>query len=71
VIRDPRELADIEREFTRKRIRGMSYHEALGIFTALWREACSLNPDFPGDWQSDIVADVTMARCLNGLPPDA
>lgn len=46
-----------------------SYHEALAVFAALWREAAALRDDFPGDWREDIAPDIAVARALNGPPP--
>jgi hypothetical protein len=69
LIRRTKELEQLEAEFTRERIGPMTYAEALALFTSLWMEARALNPDFPGDWRSDIEPDLTLARALNGLPP--
>lgn len=64
------EIAAIERRHARETLTGMSYREALDRFVALWIYARKLNPDFPGDWEEDIQADLTLARVLNGLPAD-
>ena len=47
----------------------MTYAEALDLFAALWAEARVLNPDFPGNWRTDVEPDLAIARALNGLPP--
>ena len=63
------ELERFEREQSRLRGRGTTYADALEVFRALWAAAAALNPDFPGDWRSDLVPDLAVARALNGLPP--
>jgi len=47
----------------------MSYAEALERFERLWRHARALNPTVGEDWEEDIVADLAVARAINGLPP--
>lgn len=69
MIRHSEKLDALERRYARERLARLSYHEALDIFAAMWREASSLNPDFPADWQEDIAPDLELARVLNGLPP--
>ncbi len=74
MIRPSPELSRFEREYSRSRASTTSYAEAVEIFEALWEEAEALSPDFPGDpgdWESDLVPDLAIARALNGLPPDA
>lgn len=70
MIRPSRTLDEFERDHSREH-GSRSYAEALAIFTALWREAVALNPDFPGDWRDDLAPDLAIARAVNGLPPDA
>ena len=70
MIRSTPELDDLESRWARDLLAGMTYSEALAIFEALWEEARSLNPDFPGDWRDDIDSDIAIARALNGLPPE-
>jgi hypothetical protein len=67
VIRSSKLLEEFEREFAATHLARLSYTDALGIFTALWRHARRLNPDFPARWEDDIEADVELARVLNGL----
>jgi len=69
MIRNAEAVEAFERDFTRDVTGRRTYAEALAIFTALWRWARSLNPDFPGDWESDIEPDLAVARAINGLPP--
>jgi hypothetical protein len=71
MIRSSSELERFERDDARLRLATMTHAEALAIFEALWDEAVALNPDFPGDWRDDIAADLSIARAINGLPPDA
>jgi hypothetical protein len=42
---------------------------ALEIFAALWRHAREVDPEFPGDWRTDIEADIRLTRVLNGPTP--
>ena len=58
----------MEREYTKRYVARRSYHEALTIYTALWRHARLLNRDFPADWRHDVEADIELARVLHGLP---
>ncbi|MEX2583650.1 MAG: hypothetical protein WD766_10265 [Gemmatimonadota bacterium] len=71
MIRSSPLLDQLDRQYARETLGDLSYREALAIFEALWREACALNPDFPGDWKDDIGPDLNIARALNGLPPTA
>jgi hypothetical protein len=70
MLRRTDQLEQLEADFTRKHFGRMSYQEALAIFAALWAEARALNPDFPGDWRSDIGPDLAVARAVNGLSPE-
>jgi hypothetical protein len=70
MLRRTDQLEQLEADFTRKHLGRMSYQEALAIFAALWAEARALNPDFPGDWRSDIGPDLAVARAVNGLSPE-
>ena len=69
MIRDAKALEAFERQYTQEYIAKRTYAEALAIFSALWREARALNPDFPGDWEADLEPDLAVARAINGLPP--
>ncbi|MGH9337804.1 MAG: hypothetical protein ACRD21_28970 [Vicinamibacteria bacterium] len=71
MIRRTEELEAFERRYIREEISKLSYRAALALFEALWMEASALNPDFPGDWRSDIEADLAIARAVNGLPPQS
>ena len=70
MLRRTEHLAQLDADFARNRLGRMSYRDALEIFRALWAEARALDPDFPGDWRSDIGPDLAVARAVNGLPPD-
>ena len=67
MLRDTEELRALERRYVREFIAPLSYRGALDRFTALWQHARLLNPDFPGDWEHDVAADVELARVLNGV----
>jgi hypothetical protein len=69
MLRRTEQLEQLEADFARERLGRTTYGQALDIFTALWVEARALNPDFPGDWRSDIGPDLAVARAVNGLPP--
>lgn len=71
MIRSSDKLERFEREYARSRGKTATYAGALEIFEALWAEAKALNPDFPGDWETDLAPDLAVARAINGLPPDA
>lgn len=64
------ELAAFELLYARERLASLTYADALRIFTALWREARSLNPSFSPDWQEDLAPDFAIARAVNGLSPN-
>jgi hypothetical protein len=68
VIGSVERLEDFERWYASTHLSRRSYLEALAVFAGLWRHARLLNPDFPGDWEADIEADIELARVLNGLP---
>ncbi len=68
MIRDSERLREFERWYARECLAGLSYADALAIFTALWRYACELDPEFPGRWRDDFTADFELARVLNALP---
>lgn len=67
MIRSSKRLEEFEREYAATHRVHLSYHHALGIFTALWRHARQINPGFPGPWEDDIEADIELARVLNGV----
>ena len=69
LIHPSKRLQDFEHRYTRETVALLTYADALAIFQALWVEASKLNPDFPGDWRSDIEPDLAIARALNDLPP--
>ncbi len=69
MIRSSRKLKRFEREYARSSGKAATYARALEIFEALWAEAKALNPDFPGDWETDLAPDFAVARAINGLPP--
>ena len=71
MIRRTPELDELERDHARRTLARMTYEDALAIFAALWREACIVNPNFPGHWADDLEPDLAIARALNGLPPRA
>lgn len=72
MIRPSPILEELDRRHARERLGRRTYHEALGIFAALWKEAASLDPAFPDrDWRCDLPPDLAIARAVNGLPPDA
>lgn len=72
MIRPSPILAELDRRHARERLARRSWQEALEVYAALWREARSLDPDFPGrDWRADLIPDLAIARAVNGLPPDA
>jgi hypothetical protein len=68
MIRPTERLHAFEHWYAQTHLAPLSYEEALEIFAALWRHAREVNPDFPGDWRSDIEADIRLARALNALP---
>lgn len=71
MLRPSSRLDEIDRRHARERLATRTYAEALEVFAALWREAAALNPDFPGDWRDDIGPDLSIARAVNGLPPES
>ncbi len=62
-------LARFEDRYARDAYRGVSYHDALELYVALWAEARQLNPALGANWQEDLAADLAVARAANGLPP--
>jgi hypothetical protein len=64
-------LRELEARYQREAYAGLTYVEALARFTALWAEACIVNPDIGADWEEDLQADLAVARAVNGLPPAA
>lgn len=71
MIRRTKSLDDIDRHYAREVLGGRTYLEALAVFEGLWRQACLLNPDFPGDWREDLASDLDVARAVNALPGGA
>jgi hypothetical protein len=39
------------------------------VFERLWEHARRLNPDIGADWESDVEADIALARALRRFPP--
>lgn len=62
-------LARYEDRYAREACRGVSYHDALELYAALWAEARQLNPALGEDWREDVAAALAVARAANGLPP--
>jgi hypothetical protein len=62
-------LRSFEAQYAREAYRGVSYPEALALYTGLWMEARLLNPDAGSDWEHDLASDIAVARAVNGLPP--
>jgi hypothetical protein len=71
VIRATQRLDSFERRYAIEQAKTRSFREALAVYAALWKEAASLSPGFPGTWQDDIDADLELGRVLNGLPERA
>jgi hypothetical protein len=71
MVRSTRLLADFEARYAREGYRGLTYDAALGLYAALWAEACQLNRHIGEDWQDDLAPDLAIARAVNGLPPAA
>ena len=71
MIRPSPLLTRFERDYARSRDRTTTFEAAARVFEGLWDEARALNPAFPGDWATDLTADLAVARAVNGLPPDA
>lgn len=63
-------LAAFEARYEREVFRGLSYADALALFSALWFEARALNPEIGTDWRQDLAPDLAVARAVNGLPPN-
>jgi hypothetical protein len=71
MIRAGQPLSDLEARDQREAHSALTYTEALGRFEALWSEARALNPDIGRDWREDLVADLAIARAINGCAPAA
>jgi hypothetical protein len=71
MLKNPERMARFDRSDAQRRLRGMSYDQALALFEALWAEAATLDPDFPRRWHGDLESDLAIARAINGLPPNA
>jgi hypothetical protein len=69
MLRGQERIRDVERQHARNRLGGMTYQEALAIFSALWQEAHTINPGYESEWLVDIAPDLAVARAVNGLPP--
>jgi hypothetical protein len=71
MMKDPDRVKALERDYNRRTYGSMEYREKLRRYEAMWMHAVSLDPEFGKHWQEDIQADITLARILNGLPPQA
>jgi hypothetical protein len=71
VIRATDRLRSFELRYAIEQSKTRGFREALAVYEALWKEAASLNPAFPGAWQDDMDADLELGRVLNGLPERA
>lgn len=71
MLRPSPRLDEIDRRHARERLAKRSYTEALAVFAALWREASTVDPGFPGSWRDDLEADFAIARAVNALPPSS
>ncbi|HEX6808480.1 MAG TPA: hypothetical protein VF118_10860 [Gemmatimonadaceae bacterium] len=69
MITAPAALEALDLEQARTAYRGLSYHDALARFTALWCYAREINPEIGANWRHDVEADIAVARALNGLSP--
>lgn len=68
MIRSAEKLQKLDADYQRERLRSLTYERALVIFAGLWDHARLVNPKVGSDWESDLAADITLARVLNGLP---
>ena len=68
MIQSPERLQKLDADYQRERLRSLTYEQALAIFAALWDHARLVNPQVGRDWESDLAADIALARVLNGLP---
>ncbi len=64
-----KDLEDLDRRWERHVYGELSFRDALGRFAALWQQARVLHAEPGRDWQSDLEADLAIARALNDLPP--
>jgi len=71
MIRAGHTLSALEARDQRDAHSALAYAEALGRIEALWAEARALNPDIGRDWREDLVADLAIARAINGRAPAA
>ncbi len=62
-------LREFEIRYAREAYRGLSYHDALALYTGLWIEARLLDAATDADWERELEADFAVARAVNGLPP--
>jgi hypothetical protein len=67
VIGSTARLEDFNRWYASTHLAGRSYFDALVVFAGLWQYASLVNDNFPGDWESDVGADIELARVLNGV----
>jgi len=71
MMKDPDRVKALERDYNRRTYGSMEYREKLRRYEIMWMHAVRLDPEFGKRWQEDIQADITLARILNGLPPQA
>ena len=71
MLNPSRRLREFEVKYGRVAYAGMSYAEALELFTGLWMEARALGADLGADWEADLAPAIAVARAVNGLPPRA
>jgi len=69
VIRPGRALSELNARDQRDAYRHLTYADAVSRIASLWAEARALNPDIGQDWRDDLLADLAVARAINGLPP--
>jgi len=69
MMKDPERVKNLEAAYNRRTYATMEYREKLRRYEALWMHAIRLDPEFGRRWREDIKADLTLARILNGLPP--
>jgi len=68
MIRSPELLEALNARYRRERYGPLTYEQSLAVFAGLWEHARLMRPDYAPDWQTDVAADIVLARVLNGLP---
>lgn len=69
MLKRTKDLEDLDRRWEQHAYGELSFHHALGRFAALWQQARVLHAEPGRDWQSDLEADLAIARAVNDLPP--